>query len=141
MRILILIDCYFPSSKSGAKHVHDLALEFTQQGHCVTILTPSDRIKQRLQVSNEEGLGIVRVKTGKIKGTFKVLRGIREVRVSAVLWSRARKYLLANPADLLILYSPSIFFGPLVRRLKSLWHGSTYLILTPEERSLAQGYR
>jgi glycosyltransferase involved in cell wall biosynthesis len=129
MRILILIDCYFPSSKSGAKHVHDLALEFTHKGHCVTILTLSDTIKQRLQVSHEEGLEIVRVKTGKIKGTFKVLRGIREVRLSAVLWNRARKYLLANPADLLIFYSPSIFFGRLVRRLKSLWHCSTYLIL------------
>jgi glycosyltransferase involved in cell wall biosynthesis len=45
------------------------------------------------------------------------------------LWSRARSFLLAHPADLIVYYSPTIFFGPLVRRLKSHWGCPAYLIL------------
>jgi len=72
MRVLILVDCYLPSSKSGAMLVHELGVEFRRQGHEVTILTPSDTIPKAFHVSTEDGLRIVRVKSGRIKGTAKV---------------------------------------------------------------------
>jgi len=129
MRILILVDCYLPSLKSGAKLIHDLGVEFRRQGHEVTVLTPSDTVCQSLQVTVENGLRIARVKTGKIKGTGRVRRAIQEVRLSATLWGRAKHFMLANRADLIVFYSPTIFFGALVRRLKSLWRCPAYLIL------------
>lgn len=129
MRISILVDCYLPSLKCGAKLIHDLGVEFQRQGHDVTILTPSDTISTALQVTVEDGLRIARVKTRKIKGTAKVFRAFREVSLSTLLWRRAQQFLLANQADLIIFYSPTIFFGPLVRRLKSCWHCPAFLIL------------
>lgn len=129
MRILILVDCYLPSLKSGAKLVHDLGVEFRGQRHEVTVLTPSDTISQSPQVTIEDGLRIARVKTGRIKGTAKLSRAIQEVRLSATLWGRAKHFLLANPADLIVFYSPTIFLGAFVRRLKSLWRCPAYLIL------------
>jgi glycosyltransferase involved in cell wall biosynthesis len=90
---------------------------------------PSDAITDALQVSDEEGLQIARVKMGKIKGTPKIARAIQEVRLSNVIWRSARRFLKANPADAIIYYSPTIFFGALVRRLKSLWGCPSYLIL------------
>jgi len=129
MRILILVDCYLPSCKSGAKHIHDLGIEFQRQGHHVTVLTPSDTISQDLDVTDEQGLRIARVNAGRIKGTPKPIRALREIRLSALLWRKARRFLVANPAELIIFYSPTIFFGELVRRLKAQWRCPAYLIL------------
>jgi O26-antigen biosynthesis N-acetyl-L-fucosamine transferase len=129
MRILILVDCYAPSIKSGAKMIRDLGVAFRCHGHEVTILTPSDTISKALQVSTEDGFRIARVKTRTIKGATKVFRAIREVRLSAVLWRRARSFLLANQTDFIVFYSPTIFFGALVHRLKSYWGCPAYLIL------------
>ena len=129
MRLLILSDCYLPHRKSGAKLVHDLALEFRNLGHEVTILTPSDAIADAIQVRDEEGLRITRVRMGKIKGVPRIVRAIQEVRLSNVIWRRAQRFLIANPADAIIYYSPTIFFGALVKRLKSLWGCPSYLIL------------
>jgi glycosyltransferase involved in cell wall biosynthesis len=129
MQILIIADCYLPSLKSGAKLIHDLGVEFRRQGHEVTILTPSDAISEGLQVRTEDGLCIARVKSGTIKGTTKLCRAIREMRLSDTLWRRAKSFLLARSVDLIVFYSPTIFFGPLVRRLKSHWGCPAYLIL------------
>src|SRR5258708_20427153 len=129
MQILIIVDCYLPSLKSGAKLVHDLGVEFRRQGHEVSILTPSDAISEGLQVRTEDGLCIARVRTGTIKGTTKLFRAIREMRLSDTLWRRAKSFLLAKPVDLIVFYSPKIFFGGLVRCLKSRWGCPAYLIL------------
>jgi glycosyltransferase involved in cell wall biosynthesis len=129
MQILLIVDCYLPSLKSGAKMIHDLGIEFRRQGHEVTVLTPSDTISEGLQVRTEDGLCIARVKTGTIKGSTKFFRAIREMRLSGTLWRRAKGFLLAKPADLIVFYSPTIFFGSLVRRLKSHWGCPAYLIL------------
>jgi len=129
MRILILVDCYLPSCKSGAKHIHDLGVEFQRQGHQVTVLTPSDTISQDLDVTDEQGLRIARIKTGKIKGTSKIFRAFQEARLSAHIWHKAKYFFLQNPCDLIIFYSPTVFFGALVRKLKTLWRCPAYLIL------------
>lgn len=129
MRIVIIADCYLPSIKSCATLVHDLGKGLLNSGHEVTILTLRDSIPEPLRVSTENGLCVAQVKTGNIKRANKVLRAFREIRLSATLWRRARTFLLGNPADLIVFYSPSIFLGPLVRRLKSIWNCPSYLIL------------
>jgi glycosyltransferase involved in cell wall biosynthesis len=129
VRILILVDCYLPSVKSGARLIHDLGVEFDRQGHDVTILAPSDAISCDLEVTTEDGLRVVRAQTKKIKGTSRMFRAIREARLSVILWRKAKDYLLANPKDLIVFYSPTIFFGALVKRLKQQWHCPAYLIL------------
>ena len=129
MRVLILIDCYMPSPKSGAKQIHDLGVEFHQQGHDVTILTVTHEIVGSFEVSVESGLRVARVRTRRIKGASKSIRGFHEACLSYLVWKTAGKFLTANPADLIIFYSPTIFWGNLVRWLKSLWHVPSYLIL------------
>src|SRR5436853_3490420 len=129
VRILIIVDCYYPTTKSSAKLVHDLGVEFCAQGHQVTVLAPSDAITNRSQVTMEEGLRIVHVRTGKIKGASLVARAWREARLSGDLWRGAREFLIENPHDGIVFYSPSIFFGALVQRLKKSWQCRSYLIL------------
>jgi glycosyltransferase involved in cell wall biosynthesis len=129
VRLLILVDCYLPSHKSSAKLAHDLGVEFHRQGHEVTILAPSNGISQNFEVSMENGLRIVRVRTPRIKGASKLLRGINEARLSSLVFKRAGMFLRKHPSDLIVFYSPTIFWGKLVARLKSLWRCPAYLIL------------
>jgi glycosyltransferase involved in cell wall biosynthesis len=129
MRILLLVDCYYPDAKSSATQMHDLALELCRQEHDVIVLTPSERVPNDIEVTTELGVQVVRVRTRKIKGASRVFRAIEESRLSSVLWRRAEVFLRQHPADLIVFYSPTIFWSPLVRRLKSLWHCPAYLIL------------
>jgi O26-antigen biosynthesis N-acetyl-L-fucosamine transferase len=134
MRITILVDCYYPKISAGAKLIHDLAIEFLRREHTVTIITPTETITQKYEVEHvpsgaDKTLRVVRVRTGKIKGAQRALRALQEFRLSSNIWNNTGDFLRDNPADLLIFYSPSIFWAPLVRRLKALWDCPSYLIL------------
>jgi glycosyltransferase involved in cell wall biosynthesis len=129
LRILIIVDCYFPAPKSSAKLVHDLGAEFRDRGHEVIILAPSELISEQIEVSIESGMQIARVKSGKIKGATNFCRALNEIRLSNTLWKRGEQFLRSHPCDLIVFYSPTIFFGALVRRLKALWRCPSYLII------------
>jgi glycosyltransferase involved in cell wall biosynthesis len=107
----------------------DLALEFYRRGHDVTVLTPSDRISNDVEVKAERGIRVVRVRTGRIKGAAKIFRALEEIRLPNLVWRRAGRIICENPADLIVFYSPTIFWGSLVARLKTLWGCPSYLIL------------
>ena len=129
MRVLILVDCYYPSIKSGAKLVHDLAVELSFRGHHAVVVTPSDGIPQRLQICTEDGVTVARVKAPPIKGTHKIHRALSELQLSSRIWHATESFLRQNPCDLILFYSPTIFFGDIVRKLKKLWQCPAYLIL------------
>lgn len=129
MRILIIVDCYYPSTKSGAKLIHDLGVEMHRQGHQVTVLTPSEHNLSELELTSEDGLLVVRVKNGRLKGASRIQRALHEVGLSNTLWEKGKDFFRANPCDLIVYYSPSIFFGDLVNKLKKLWDCPAYLIL------------
>jgi O26-antigen biosynthesis N-acetyl-L-fucosamine transferase len=129
LRILILVDCYYPSPKSSAKLVHDLGIELHRRGNQVFVLTPSELVSESFTISIEDNLVIGRAKVGKFKSANRALRALQEIQLSRNLWSRAKDFLCENRCDLILFYSPSIFFGPLVTKLKSLWDCPAYLIL------------
>src|SRR5260221_8291917 len=93
VRILIIVDCYFPTTKSSAKLVHDLGVELASRGHDVTVLAPSESVEAKVQITMEDGLRIVRVRTGKIKGANLLGRAWQEVRLSKNLWNGAKEFL------------------------------------------------
>jgi glycosyltransferase involved in cell wall biosynthesis len=129
VRILLLVDSYLPSTKAGAKLIHDLAREFLDLGHAVSVVAPDEKAAADPEVRNEEGVEVVRVRAGAIKGAALWLRGWNEARLSSVLWSRCRGFFVSRTFDLVVFYSPTIFFGALVGRLKELYRCPTYLIL------------
>src|SRR5437870_3684405 len=109
--------------------MHDLATEIQRQGHSVILMTPSSSIAGRFQVSAESSLTVVRVRTRELKSASRVWRAINEALLSFTMWRNARMFLETNPCDLIVWYSPTIFFGSLVRRLKKLWGCPAYLVL------------
>jgi len=129
MRICLIVDCYLPSSKSSAKLVSDLAGQYASMGHDVLVVTPDDALERRSSVNELGGVTVLRVRSGKIKGASMARRALSEAMLSWVIWRGGKKYFRENACDLVVFYSPSIFFGGLVRRLKKLWGCPAYLIL------------
>jgi glycosyltransferase involved in cell wall biosynthesis len=129
MRIQILVDCYLPSTKSSAKLVHDLALEFCRLGHHPCIAAPDDSLAANCVIERDAGITVLRVKSGRIKGAGRIRRAVNEARLSSTLWSKGGAYFAANRSDLIVFYSPSIFFGGVVARLKRQWACPAYLVL------------
>ena len=130
MRILLLVDCYLPSTKSSAKQVHDLAVEITAAGHQAVVAAPDPSLERRgCRVTDEDGVTVLRVASGRVKGVMRPLRAINEWRLPSVMWRAGREFFERTPCDLVAYYSPTIFFGPLVRRLTACWGCRSYLIL------------
>ena len=129
MRILLISVYYLPSIKSSAKLMHDLAVEFCRSGHEVIVLTADHEIRSEMDISSDHGIKILRIKTGKIDGASKIVRAFNEIMLSPVLWWKARGFFKSNKCGLIIWYSPSIFFGSLVKKLKKLFSCRSYLIL------------
>jgi glycosyltransferase involved in cell wall biosynthesis len=130
MQILIVIDDYMPhSTKVGAKMVHELACEMVRNSHKVSVITPDATIKENLQISTLDGVDVYRFKSGKIKNVSKVKRAINETLLSFYAYRACKDFIKTSKHDYIIYYSPSIFFGLFVAKLKKLWGVKSYLIL------------
>ncbi len=127
MNILIIADDYVPQSKKvSAKMLHELACYFKFKGHCVTCIVSNSYKEAPYEELN--GIIIYRFNSGRIKNVNKFRRAINELRFSNKVWKTV-KFNQNIRADLVIYYSPSIFFGNAIKRIKRHFGISSYLIL------------
>lgn len=130
MKLLLIIDDYLPdSTKVGAKMMHELALELKNNSHEVSVLTPKPLQKELLTIQKIDGIRVLFFRSGKIKNVGKLKRAINESLLSYQAFKSAKEYLKENPCNGIIYFSPSIFFGSLVKKLTELWNCKSYLIL------------
>lgn len=130
MKICLIVDDYMPESiKVAAKMMHELACEFVAHGDEVTVITPSTQLQQDYHVSVLDGVTIWRFKSGEIKNVGKIKRAINETLLSYRAWNHLKPLIRENRHDLIIYYSPSIFWGGLVQKLKKSWNSRSYLVL------------
>jgi len=130
MKLLLIVDDYLPDSiKIAAKMMHQLGCEFLRQGHEVTVVTPKIDLKSSSEICTLDGVQVCRFKSGKIKNVNKITRALNETMLSRRAWKSLKHFFINNPHDAVIYYSPSIFFGSLVKQLKRLWNCKSYLIL------------
>ncbi|MDP2850898.1 MAG: glycosyltransferase family 4 protein [Sulfuricurvum sp.] len=130
MKICLIVDDYLPESKKvAAKMMHELACEFLVQGHEVTVITPSEELDHSIDISLLNGITIWRFKSGKIKNVGKIQRALNETLLSHRAWRSLKPLIKQNKHDLIVYYSPSIFWGNLVYKLKKIWGVPSYLIL------------
>lgn len=131
MRLLLIIDDYLPhSTRVGPKMMHELAIELKQQGHEPIVVTPGVDGQQVLLVEERmDNIPILRFRSGPLKDIPKLKRAMNESLLSARAWRALAPTLRAQHIDGVVYYSPSIFFGPLVRRIKRGWDCPAYLIL------------
>lgn len=121
MRIAILPDAYLPEGTlNHAKMMHELAVELVNREHEVVVITPS-AIKQQepLNRFNLDGVDVWKFRCRPIRGVSHINRAINETLLSWFAYRTISKSKLDTRFDLVINYSPTIFYGPLVQWLRS----------------------
>jgi glycosyltransferase involved in cell wall biosynthesis len=111
--------------------MHDLAQAFIAEGHQVTFITPTSTQKERVHITCYEGVRLVQVKAFETKDINYVSRILAEFINPFLIWHKLKKSpeFLNTQYDGIIWYSPTIFWGPLIKRLKQQYGVRTYLIL------------
>ncbi|MEZ8287555.1 glycosyltransferase WbuB [Vibrio splendidus] len=131
MRLALIIDDYLPhSTRVGAKMMHELALELIEQGHEITVITPHfDKNEPTLIEDLLDGVVVWRFLSGQVKDVPKVKRAINETLLSHKAWSVIQGKVDKDTFDGVVYYSPSIFFGSLVAKIKKRCQCNSYLVL------------
>ena len=130
MQIVVISDAYPPMKTSGAVQIRDLVSEFVNQGHKVTVLLPDSSISSGWDIEKSEGIEILRLKAPQTKDVSYIRRAIGEYLLSFFMFRNLKKSPLKERRwDALVWYSPSIFFGKLVRKIKSESQCPGYLVL------------
>ena len=131
MRIALFPDEYLPdSTRVHAKMLHELAIELQLRGNKVVVITPGNpqQIK-KLVVDNVDGIEVWYFRNGQTRGVSKIRRAINETLLSFNAWSAIKEKIRNESFDLCINYSPTIFFGFLMKKLKSKSKSHIYLVL------------
>jgi len=130
MRIAIVADTFLPLRTSGAVQLLDLALELIRQGHQPTVLVPSAEISGPWLREDVFGVDVLRLKAPLTKDIGYIRRTLAELIMPYVAWRRLKTSPLAEVQwDGVVWYSPSIFFGPIIKRIKCAGLCRSYLIL------------
>ena len=131
MKICLLCDDYLPhSTRVGAKMLHQLARELTLQDHKVTVITPWSIAESKPPIQEIiDGVEVWRFKSKPLKGLGKIRRAINESLIPFHSWQLIKRRVNADTFDGIIYYSPTIFFGPVVAKLKKLCNCRSYLVL------------
>lgn len=127
----MVTDAYPPMRTSCAVQMYDLAQAFIAEGHQVTIITPTRTQKERVHITRNEGVRLIQVKAFETKDINYVSRTLAEFINPFFIWHKLKKSpeFLNTQYDGIIWYSPTIFWGPLIKRLKEQYKVKTYLIL------------
>ena len=131
MRLAIISDDSLPTSRLvHAKMLHELAEELLKQGHTPIIITPGKpKQNDRLIIESISNVKYWKFRSGNLRGQGKIRRAINETLLSFKAWFAIRKKIISEPFDGVIYYSPSIFFGLLVKKIKEKNNCKSYLIL------------
>jgi glycosyltransferase involved in cell wall biosynthesis len=131
MKLALVVDDYLPhSTRVGAKMMHELARELVLQGNQVTVITPESGVSlHSFRSDSLDNVSIWRFQSGPLKDKAKVIRALNESLLSFKAWRVISKRVKKDSFDGIIYYSPSIFLGSLVEKLKKRCNCKSYLVL------------
>lgn len=132
--IALISTDYPPLRTSAAVQLRDLSREFAAQGHRPVVIVPSPISDKPWVVEQLDGVEVLRVAAPPTRSSSFVRRAIAEMWLPFAMYFNIRRSPFASANwDLLVWYSPPIFFGPLIAKLrrksKAKNKARTYLIL------------
>ena len=131
MNLVLIADAFPPMKTSGAVQIRDLVTELGEQGHKITVLLPDASLKKIWNTETfSTNVTVLRLKAMPTKDISYFRRFIGEQMLSFFMYRHLKKSPLKDMTwDGLIWYSPTIFFGALVEKLRKDSGSRTYLIL------------
>ena len=126
-KYLIITDTCNPDTSSGAKLIQDLIF-FLKKNKKKT-LTICARDQKFFNLNKNKNKNIIDVNCGAIKNKNFLYRGISEFIMSYKLIKTAMKEINRFRPNVLICYSPSIFYSPFIRKISKKNKIKKFLIL------------
>jgi glycosyltransferase involved in cell wall biosynthesis len=128
--IALISTDYPPLRTSAAVQLRDLARGLAALGHRPVVIVPSPMPDKPWMVERLDGVEVLRVAAPPTRSSSRVWRAIAEFWLPFAMYGKIRKSPFAAAKwDLLVWYSPPIFFGPLIAVLRRASRARTYLIL------------
>ena len=130
MDIILISDTFPPLKGSGAVQFRDLSREFIRLGYKLTVLVPRSDLVQRSLLVRGDGIDLFFIKSLPTKDVGFIRRTINELLLPLfMLRGMGSCGLSLRKWDLVIWHSPSIFFGPLISRIRRNSKAPSYLII------------
>lgn len=130
MLIALISTDYPPLRTSAAVQLRDLAQQFAALGHRPVVIVPAPLSGKRWEVEQQDGIEILRVAAPPTRSPSFVRRALAEMWLPFAMYRNIRKSPFAAVKwDLLVWYSPPIFFGPLIAAMHRKSGAWRYLIL------------
>lgn len=130
MNILFLTLLDFDNLESQNIYT-DLLRKFYHEGHCVSIISPSERKKKRRTrfLKIDDRLSILKLKIGNIQKTNIIEKGISTITLETIFVSAIKKYYGTVTFDLVLYSTPPITLQKTVHYVRKRDHAVTYLML------------
>jgi glycosyltransferase involved in cell wall biosynthesis len=128
--IALISTDYPPLRTSAAVQLRDLAQQLAALGHRPVMIVPSQMKGRRWTVERIDGIEVLRVAAPETRAPSFVRRAFAEMWLPFAMYRNIRKSPLQRAKwDIVAWYSPPIFFGPLIWKLRRNSSARTYLIL------------
>jgi glycosyltransferase involved in cell wall biosynthesis len=132
LQIALISTDYPPMRTSTAVLVRDLAEQFAALGHRTVVFAPVPDGQQSWQIEEIGGVEVLRLAAPRVRVESNARRAIAEMRLPLTLLRNFQKSPLASTEwDLVVWFSPPIFYRPLISALGRLSKGRArnYMIL------------
>lgn len=124
--ICILSIHYKPILSSCSALIEDLSQELSKKNN-IYIITPSNNINDSYRISKDGNINLIKFKAGNIKTNNNIFRFFIELSLPFIARRRLQDLLKKQYFDLIICYSPSIFWYFLIKKIKR--QAKVYLVL------------
>ena len=129
MNILIISDCYYPENKSISRHIYDLIKVLSSNNikiefYFISSVRNKNFFKKKFINKN---IKYYPVDVDEIKNKNFLIRGIKEFIMPFLIWKKLKKNQLQFAK--VFVFSPSIFFGLIFKRIKYKFKCKIILII------------
>jgi glycosyltransferase involved in cell wall biosynthesis len=130
LKIALISTDYPPLRTSAAVQLRDLARQFKIIGHDPVVIVPALTSNEPWTVEGLDDVDVLRVAAPPTRAASHFRRALAEMWLPLAMLRNLRKSPLQSTKwDLIVWYSPPIFFGPLILALRRASGARTYLIL------------
>lgn len=129
MKILFLSVGEFANIEAGSVHI-DLVRQLAEEGHDVYVACKNERRNGvPTSLKDEYGLHVLRVRTGNLKRTSQIEKGLSTILLEYQFLHAIKKYWKGICFDLVLYHTPPITFTKVIKYIKRRDHAKSYLLL------------